>query len=298
MTTPMEDELEGQRHYYHYFNGFPNSFALISPFEDVSTAIVFVHGFGGDAYGTWNEFHLMVDEDSWTQHFSMVDLFFFDYKGVWERIHSSTDRLLTFLDKIIFRPEPSHFSVDLAPVLVDSEEVEESTEISALPKDRQYQKVILAGHSEGGVVIRNAVDKKAGGKSLILKCDLRLFAPAIGGYAPAGLVGTLVNSPFLGGILDAVLKASPAYQDLSGKGLLNKLRSKTEKNAHRHKSEPAFRAQILWGRKDYVVNPDKYDGDQEEFEECGHTKICKPDDAYFSPLNWVSKGKSDNGSEE
>src|SRR5205807_6455907 len=114
----------------------------------------------------WNEFHLMVDENSWTLRFSKADLFFFQYSSVWERIHSSTDRLLTFLDKVIFRPELRHFTVSLEPLLVNPEvEASEpqSREVSVLPADRQYQQVVLTGHSEGGVVIRNAVDKKAGG---------------------------------------------------------------------------------------------------------------------------------------
>lgn len=137
------------------------------------------------------------------------------------------------------------------------------------------------------MVIRNAVDKKALGNSPILKCDLRLFAPAIGGYAPAGLIATLANSPFLGRVVDAVLKASPAFQDLSGEKLLEKLRRKTEANARRHKSQLAFRARILWGRKDYVVNPEKYRDDVEVFEDSTHTKICKPDYSYVVPLEWV-----------
>jgi pimeloyl-ACP methyl ester carboxylesterase len=288
----MGIEIDESRHHFHYFDQFKGSFALISPSEKVSSAVIFVHGFGGDAYGTWNEFHLNIDEIDWSPSFSGTDFFFFQYSSVWERIHSSTDRLVKFLDKVIFQPDPLHFVTQLDPLLVDADiEISESgtTEISALPADRQYVDVVLVGHSEGGVVIRNAVDKKSTGNSPILRCQLSLFAPAIGGYAPAGLLGTLANSIFFGKLLDGVFRAAPAYQDLSGSDLLKKLRRKTEKNARREKSKPAFRAHILWGRRDYVVKPDKYDDDEEEFEDRNHTGVCKPNSGYLVPLQRVSQ---------
>ena len=284
-------ETDIDRHHYHYFDEFAGSFALIAPTPSVENAMVFVHGFGGDACETWNYFHLIIDEHKWNSLFAATDLFFFQYSSVWERIHSSTDRLLKFLDKVVFQPDPRHFTVVLDPLLVDEDlkpSSPESNTVSALPADRHYRRVILVGHSEGGVVIRNGVDKKANGNSPLLRSHLCLFAPAIGGYAPAGLLGTLANSPFFGRVVDAVLKAAPAYQDLSGYDLLKKLRQKTERNA-RDKSNFAFRADILWGRKDYVVNPDKYEDDEEDFEDCSHTKICKPDSAYPVPLERVSR---------
>jgi pimeloyl-ACP methyl ester carboxylesterase len=290
MSTQQELEIEARRHHYHYFEAFEDSFVLISRSENVSTAIVFVHGFGGNACGTWNDFHLMVDEIDWHSWFSESDLFFFDYRSVWERIHSSSDRLLTFLDQAVFHPNPRHFTVKLEPLLVEPEveSIEpQLNEVLVLPDNRRYAQVVLVGHSEGGVVIRNAVDKKSSGNSQILRCHLRLFAPAIGGYAPAGLVGTLWNSPFLGKVLDALLRATPAYQDLRRIKWLEKLRGKTERNARRKKSTPAFRANILWGRRDYVVNPDKYDDDLERFEEQGHIGVCKPKSIYPVPLELV-----------
>jgi pimeloyl-ACP methyl ester carboxylesterase len=278
-------------HHHHYFSDFPDSFALIADSEHVEDAIVFVHGFGGDAWGTWAQFHLMIDELDWISSFSNTDLYFFQYHSVWERVQSSTDRLLTFLQEVVFEGNIRHFTVRLDPLLVepDLESPEQvSNELSALPSARQYRRVFLVGHSEGGVVIRNAVLKKAKRNSPLLRCSLFLFAPAIAGYAPAGLLGTLATFPGLGKVVDALLRASPAYQDLNDPDLLKPLRQKTEKEAQ-DPSKPAFRAQILWGRKDRVVKPDKYEEDEEFFEERSHIEICKPNSDYLVPVGWVAK---------
>jgi pimeloyl-ACP methyl ester carboxylesterase len=290
MGTQPQFDIDDSGHHYHYFDEFPGSFALIAPSESVENAIVFVHGFGGDACGTWTNFHLMIDELQWNSSFSTTDLFFFQYHSVWERIQSSTDRLLKFLQVVVFEPDTRHFTVLLDPILVDGD-LESSgpttNVLSALPADRHYRQIHLIGHSEGGVVIRNAVVKKASRNSPLLRCHLSLFAPAIAGYAPAGLLGTLANFPGVGGIIDALLKAAPAYQDLKDTPFLNKLRRRTEQEA-RDESKHAFRAHILWGRNDRVVKPDKYEDDDEDFEERNHIQICKPTPQYSTPVGWVS----------
>jgi pimeloyl-ACP methyl ester carboxylesterase len=298
MVSPEQFDVEDFGHHYHYFEQFEGSFALLSSLETVQTAIIFVHGFGGDALGTWNEFHMMVDDIDWTSRFSESDLFFFQYRSVWERIQSSTDRLLRFLDKVIFQPDMSNFTVSIDALRVEdavqADQEEPLNTISALPAVRQYHQVFLVGHSEGGVVIRNGVKDRLNGNSPILRCQLVLFAPAIGGYAPAGFLGTLANWPFLGTVLDAVLQAAPAYQDLRDNDLLKEIRRKTERKDReaskaKDKSKPALGAYIVWGRKDRVVKPRKYDQDSEDFEDCNHVEVCKPRSSYCNPLVRLSE---------
>jgi hypothetical protein len=286
----MELDYE-TRHYYHYFEKFPGSFALIARSESVERAIVFVHGFGGDALGTWAEFQLIIDDIALTgDAFSSTDLYFFQYESIWEHIESSADRLLKFLESLIPEPDASHFSFS-NPLLVESGGGEAS-KICALPADRHYKDVVLAGHSEGGVVIREAIVSKLPPKSSpLLDCRLSLFAPAISGYAPSGILGTLAKSPVLGSIIEAVLWASPAYQDLTKQernkdDFLTELRNKTQ-TAALISTKTALRANILWGRGDHIVAPKKYDCDEREFEEQNHTGICKPNRNYLRPLDWV-----------
>jgi hypothetical protein len=93
----MEQGDEISQHYFHYFEEFPGSFCLIAPSEVNPNAIVFVHGFGGDAAETWSYFQQMIDDSDWSSSFASTDLFFVQYSSVWQRIQASTNWLLKFL---------------------------------------------------------------------------------------------------------------------------------------------------------------------------------------------------------
>jgi hypothetical protein len=180
-----------------------------------------------------------------------------------------------------------HFAMDVSPVTVSEEDAagEVSEFVVPFPKDRKYERVTLTGHSEGGVVIRTMIIEELTNPAL-LNCRLALFAPAIAGYKPAGLLGSVAKFPGLGLLLETVLIAAPAYQDLKDEDDLKDLRTKTEEAKDKGR---ALRADILWGRKDYVVKPKKYDCDKQDFEDCNHTQICKPSEEYLKPVDHVKK---------
>jgi pimeloyl-ACP methyl ester carboxylesterase len=281
-------EDEKARHYYHRLERFEGSFAMLSLYPNVQRAIVFVHGFGGDSHGTWAQFQLLVDElDSARTEFAEIDLYFFQYHSVWERVVSSANRLQKFLAILIPTIDLTHFTFDLGPVTAP--EPDQAEQVSQLvvpfPGTRAYDRVTLVGHSEGGVVLRTMILEQLTNQAL-LNCRLALFAPAIAGYKPAGLLGAISNFPGFSLLLEAVLVASPAYQDLKDKVDLDRLRSKTEAV---HDKGHAFCADILWGRNDHVVKPQKYDCDEQDFEPCNHTQICKPSEQYLKPIDHVKK---------
>jgi pimeloyl-ACP methyl ester carboxylesterase len=280
------DDVNG--HHYHYLDSFPGSFVLLSPSASVQSAIVFVHGFGGDACGTWSDFQLLSDD---IDSFPDTDLYFFQYHSVTEWIHSSTDRFLKFVDALIFSPKKEHFRLNIAPLRAKVQPegtAPENPYISALPAKRAYSQILVVGHSEGGVVIRNAVvkEKQRDIKSPLLHAKLSLFAPAISGFTPAGLLGMLANFPGIGAIMHGLLSASPAYRDLKRPKFLEELQKQTEQLA-RDSEYPALYADILWGRSDYVVHPTKYECDSEDFEECNHIEICKPRRDYLEPIDFI-----------
>ncbi len=264
-------------HRYHDLLDFPGSFVLIAPRPNVNRAIVFVHGFAGDAYGTWANFQMMVAKIRFDL---ATDFFFFQYHSVTEYIQSSSNRLLTFMDELIFSLNMKHFQLKL---------IDGPGYASALQEMRTYKQLTLIGHSEGGVVIRNAILQRAGNAtSPILQSRLILFAPALEGYSPAGLLGTMANFPGVGPVVNAVLMASPAYKDLRNTKYLGKIRADTEEQASK-RGEPAFIAKIMWGRQDGVVEPRKYDLDFEDFEDRGHTDICKPHSGYLKPIYFIDE---------
>src|SRR5262249_58523550 len=80
-----------EQHYYHRLETFDGSFAMLSLQPKVRRAVVFVHGFGGDAYGTWSQFQLLIDQvESVSSAFADVDLYFFQYHSVWAWIQTSS----------------------------------------------------------------------------------------------------------------------------------------------------------------------------------------------------------------
>src|SRR2546426_524830 len=47
--------------------------------EAPTTALVFVHGFFGDAVTTWQDFQGLIDHEAQLQDFSKLDLYFYDF---------------------------------------------------------------------------------------------------------------------------------------------------------------------------------------------------------------------------
>jgi hypothetical protein len=176
--------------------------------------------------------------------------------------------------------------------------------VSVLQCKRTYANLVLVGHSEGGAVIRQCIldeinrtiataetssEKETFGSRLLL-ARLRLFAPALFGYSPSGLVGILVRLPFLGTIIDACLSASPSYQDLRYPSeFLSSLQEKTEQWA-RENSSPALRASVLWGRQEDILKVGRYEQDTIYAHVKGvrHSGICKPTERYVIPLEFVA----------
>jgi hypothetical protein len=282
----------------------PGSFVLLAPGEVAETAVVFVHGFGGDAAGTWSHFQQFIDDrDDIRERFAAVDLYFLQYQAVWEAIGSSVDKLSQFIAEVVFDPESPQFQVPVGPLLPEIEPIAEMKRdgrtdddrrkdtLQARPAGHRYRTLVLAAHSEGGVVVRATILRayEQGRDSPLYDARLALFAPALFGYAPSGVLGTIVNSPGLGKVIDACLRSSPAYRDLqrdSKVKLLEKLQEKTEALQN---VAIGFRASLLWGRKDRILQDGMYAGDDIDYEDnLGHIAICKATTAYDAPLVLVA----------
>ena len=299
--TSMESEFENTTHYRHQFERFSGSFALISPSDDADHAVVFVHGWGGHPFHTWNQFHSLIDVSGPCHEFyQKCDLYFFRYESQGEWINASTDRLLNFLDQLVLEQQAFHFVEDVEPMLGQFPELaHDDLTYSVLPAPRVYSRIVLVGHSEGGVVVRNAVLKRFKStkyrltkplvRKQLMNSRLHLFAPAIAGFRPAGFLGILMKFPGIGQILQAFLNNSAGYQDLaSDSELLKVLRSETERAASKNPSS-ALRADILWGYRDRVVHPTKYEDDTEEFVDKDHVSVCKPMDEFLLPIEFIAR---------
>src|SRR5260370_15133055 len=123
------------------------SVCLLSLAEEVDTAVVFVHGFLGDATSTWEHFPYLIDacagEYPWWNN---TDAFFYKYRGSHRipiAVHS--EEFLPFLAEIFPFPNERLFIPLFAPLE------------RLRPAGFRYRKLILVGHSEGAVVIRRAL---------------------------------------------------------------------------------------------------------------------------------------------
>jgi len=162
--------------------------------------------------------------------------------------------------------------------------------------------LILVGHSEGGVLIRSAILRRAqelDGKRLrrnqieadpILGASLRLFAPAFWGALLSGYAGLLLRTPGLGYLVESRLRKSAAYKQLaSDSPLLTDIRNRTVAKAKEYPDAKAFRARNLFPADDKIVAAEALETDPvAEYEkDQTHTSICKPTPRYLKPLIFV-----------
>lgn len=303
---------------------FKGTYILATDQLPATSAVLFVHGFLGDAHETWVDFHGRIDEENcWDQ----TDFYFFQYRSFRDSVNRSADRLLDLV-ALLEKPPTAWFAVP---------ETRQLGPIDIRDEGTQYQDLVLVGHSLGGVVLREAIlrlariyEKKLkqlqarGTPSpqlmddgerqedylhdiaalrgavtppdppLLLKASLRLFAPAIGGARLAGLKGVALRLGGLSGLAQASLGGSPSYAELQwSQGLLPELKQETEDLGRRFPLLRALRADVLWGEVDDIVVEREYSIDERQGSMKGkdHVSVCKPTTDYRQPLDLVSRGE-------
>src|SRR5467141_1852685 len=129
------------------------SYALISDAVDVDTAVIFVHGFLGTPEGTWLNFPdaICSQRDPNYLRWSKCDVFFFSYRSFRDDITESAQALLKFIRAVFPQPSDSIFKIPQRVAGVRA--------LLDVTKGKPtYKELVLVGHSEGGIVIRRAVD--------------------------------------------------------------------------------------------------------------------------------------------
>lgn len=222
---------------------------------------VFVHGFNGSSQGTWGRFPI------YTSMRMCGDCIFYQYESFRNSIVSNAEDLLRFF-------------MDL--------------EDSGLLDTRFYSQLVLIGHSEGSVVIRQALlfvrqrVLSPGLRSFLFEADVRFFAPAHFGFSPSGVFGVLFH---LGAanIVRAALRMSRGYVEMKERILLNSIKEQTELRQSISGCEPCYFAKAVFGREEDVVVRAVYLQDKLFPEQHGesHTTVCKPRHDYQFPLTFT-----------
>lgn len=214
-------------------------------------------------------------------------MLFVGYKSTRENITSVADRLRRVLPE--FYPNPF-------PLAMNCSGVPARDDISS-----PYEKLILVGHSLGGLILRCALVDSVqhwmnGGsgtvRPILLDAETRLFSPASAGFRPAGLLGLAKEIGMLR-VAELRLCMSSAYMDLQAdSSVIRDTRTRTEEYFEKT-SEPALQASILWANPDDVVKAEWYATDKSrDSTDWGrtHLTVCKPGDDYRRPWEFVEKG--------
>jgi pimeloyl-ACP methyl ester carboxylesterase len=264
------------------------AFAWVSDDSETNTAVVFVHGFFGDARGTWLNFPGMIDSHVTAESFwHTSDLFFLEYPSYDRHIADNADGLLRFLAHVFPNPPPSLFRPrSLAP---RSKHLVELVLRWEQLQPRVYQHLLLVGHSEGAVVIRQAmIDacQRTKGKDTLLGAHLALFAPAHRGVLVTGWVRAVME---VAGA-ERLLELSPAFVEMKDEDFINGVERNTDALLAKH-GLPGLTARALFGCDEDLVRVQVYSNDVRE--ECapneGHRSVCKPRGGYLTPFAFIER---------
>lgn len=286
----MSDYKPRFRHILASIPNYDRSFGYLSSAnpDDVKRAIFFVHGFAGNAATTWADFISLADDGLTSDWWQYSDLYFYDYHraSIHEQIPDNARDLFVFLKEMFPSPPEVVFR-------------RPSQNLELRPVGYAYDEMYLVGHSEGGLLARLAVLRAAEtdpdykvrppkpglNPKGLLKAKLRLFAPAISGTIFTGVAGILARLPFI---------VTPAKQGLTHDSPpIKYARSETAKWIDHFPNEECFHAEILWAKRDWVVNKQKYPGDEECLKSPAgtkHTTICKPTIDFRQPVDFVEEG--------
>jgi pimeloyl-ACP methyl ester carboxylesterase len=280
MTKHEERSIDGD---------WKGSYAWLSDQPDTNTAVVFVHGFLGDARGTWLSFPGMVDarQSFWPSS----DLYFLDYPSYKYHIADHGDHLLRFLAQIFPKPASSLFS----PFRAEPR----SGYLFSLAQEwetlqqRAYRRLLLVGHSEGALVIRQAIIdacQRSEGKDPVLDAHLALFAPAHRGVLTTGWVQAVLAIARAKQLAEPLLAASPAYGEMQDSVFISGVQQSTETLLKEY-GRTAFMARVLFGCGENIVRVQAFPKDIRE--ECApdqdHVSVCKPRGQYLIPFTFIER---------
>ncbi|MCA4897974.1 MAG: esterase/lipase family protein [Bacteroidota bacterium] len=241
-------------------------------FATPQTLIVFVHGFGGNAITTWNNFPSLILEDP---DFKRADIIFYGYDTLGGRAGDHAAELYDFLKKLV-KP--------LAAKILPARQ--------KLP-ERTYKKIVLVAHSLGAIIARQTLLLAHDAKDAWVKsCNLALFAPAHQGASIVSLAFKAL--PGLWTIVGLVAKYKyPVLDDLDpdSDGIIKSVREQTIALQSNNKGDFTKAKLVVYAKGDKIVKNIPYPGDTapKVVKSHDHMSVCKPKDLYLLPLIELKK---------
>ncbi len=268
----------------------PGACVLISDSAEADIAIVFVHGFLWDVDNTWADFfNILLSNDAKDPLWSRCDVFFFSYP-LPQDITVGAQQFLEFLKAIFPHPPGWMFQLPATPGAL-APFPRSLIELNTI--EHRYSRLVLVGHSSGGVVIRRAVELAYPKLTRVLLSRLALFAPFLGRPRFTKWIGLCLSISKVATLVMPILRAKPVFVELEQGDVLNEIKEHT--GAYRTESESqglrltGLRAHLLFGSKDKFARPAYYVGDclHSIEQDKDHLALCKPKAGYDRPITFV-----------
>jgi pimeloyl-ACP methyl ester carboxylesterase len=241
-------------------------------FETPDTLVVFVHGFGGSALGTWNNFpSILLPDDA----FRNSDIVFYGYDTFNGQAGEHAAQLYHSLNRLV---------TPLASGALPANQ--------NLP-ERSYDRILLVAHSLGAVLARQAqLLAHIDGAAWVERSELALFAPAHHGVNVISLA--MQALPGLGGLLGIFAKFRfPILSDLDATedGILKRLEERTNELQSQGLAGFSRARLVVYAKGDKVVRDIQYGGDKPPKVVLGttHIGVCKPTDAARYAFDYVKE---------
>jgi hypothetical protein len=234
-------------------------------------AVVFIHGYGGDALTTWTEFNKHLPE---SPGFEQYDFIFYGHDGLYTTTAASAELFYVFLNQLF--TEPLTIINPTLPVTL------------IRPAEFQYSKIILAAHSLGAVICRlSLLVARERNHTWMNKTTLVLYAPA---HMGAKVVDLVLESRL--GILSSFLSSivrfsSPLIDELAPESLvLQALRQKTLDAINAGNSPYLIAKKVVFAAKERIVQNVSFLQDPAPLTFAGttHFSVCKPKLTFLDPI--------------
>jgi pimeloyl-ACP methyl ester carboxylesterase len=236
-------------------------------------AVLFIHGFTGDAINTWSDFHLLLPECS---KCSGRDLFFYGYDGLRADMNSSASIFRGFLDRLFGVTQ--QFLAENLPASAQR------------PASFEYEELVIVAHSLGAVVARRALlDATQKNAPWVARTRLVLYAPAHTGAKVADLALQTASSFKWLGLFGAFARfESPLVDQLAPKSrALEKLKDDMEKARAGGANTHLVALRVVIAEYEKIVENDSFPGDpppEPAIPGTYHTTVCKPRNDFREPL--------------
>lgn len=254
--------------------------------QPATTAILFVHGWGGDAHKTWEAFpHAL----RFSPETAAADAFLLTYASRKFAVETFASHMALFLRDLLHRP--------VAEILNGSLPRGGEPRLAAF----RYERVVIVAHSMGAVISRRALldldelppEKGGLADNDRQKIRLLLFAPAHKGSTLPLLIASGLGLDFLPGSTLAGIALSQYYRSLRdlavGSESLRLLEDDSKRARERHATAGItdhLVAHVYHAADDKVVEQERFDRDHKMPAIFGHhhRSVCKPTHDYRRPV--------------